>query len=81
MHNLDEAMRIDTYLAGDDECLARRSTYTGALLFSMFDIGSSFIHSDKKNHPTMNGDIKSFEEKPKCSDKLRHNRKREYWKP
>ena len=62
MHNLDEAMRIDTYSAGDDECLARRSTYTGALLFSMFDIGSSFIHSDKKNHPKMTGDIKSFED-------------------
>ena len=62
MHNLDEAMRIDAFLAGNEEFMNKRSCFTMALLFSIFDVVSNPTLTNKKNEGTKTtDDIKSFD--------------------
>lgn len=62
MHNLNDAMRIDAFFAGNEEILNKRSCFTMALLFSIFDVVSDPTLTGKKNAGAKKSDhITSFE--------------------
>ena len=62
MHNLNDAMRIDAFLAGNEEFLNKRSCFTMALLFSIFDVVSDPSLTSKKIEGAKKSDhIPSFE--------------------
>ena len=61
LHNLNEAMRIDTYLAGTERFMNSRNICTSALLLSTFDV-AIHLHFRTREATKYGGDTESFQD-------------------
>jgi len=61
LHNLDEAMRIDTFLAGTERFMNSHNICTSALLLSTFDV-AILLHFRTREASKYGGNIESFED-------------------
>ena len=61
LHNLDEAMRIDTFFAGTERYTNSRDNYTGGFLFSTFDVALQ-MHFGERVAAKYGGNTDSFKD-------------------